>query len=105
MEHENWWLAFKSFQNQFRDQLYSWQRDRDDLFIKIKAVFAEANSEHEAEIERVADRQKQAHTCEELHQKVRNLGGRRKFLINHELAKGQPHSPLVLIIFCRCKNL
>ena len=69
--HEDWWFAFKSFQHQFRDQLHAWQRDRDDLFLKIKAVFAEANSGHEAEKDRFTDRHKQMLICESLHEKVR----------------------------------
>ncbi len=50
--------------------MYAWQRDREDLFLKIKAVFAEANSAYEAEKERVADRLKQELICNELHEKV-----------------------------------
>ena len=70
MEHEDWWFSFKSFQNQFKDQLHAWQRDRDDLLLRIKAVFLEANTAIEAEKERSADRQKQAKICEEWHEKV-----------------------------------
>eukprot|EP00794_Sanderia_malayensis_P003646 gene3646-4163_t len=71
VQHEDWWFAFKSFQNQFRDQLYSWQRDRDDLFLKIKAILSEANTAYEAEKERVADRRKQEQICNKWHEKVK----------------------------------
>jgi len=71
VEHEEWWFAFKSFQNQFRDQIHSWQRDRSDLLFKIRAVFSEANAANEAEKERSADREKQDKICKELHEKVR----------------------------------
>ena len=70
VEHEEWWFAFKSFQNQFRDQIHSWQRDRSDLLFKIRAVFSEANAANEAEKERSADREKQDKICKELHEKV-----------------------------------
>ena len=70
VEHEEWWFAFKSFQNQFRDQLHAWLRDRNDLLFKIKAVFAEANAMNEAARERSADRQRQEKICKEWHEKV-----------------------------------
>ncbi|XP_065052658.1 coiled-coil domain-containing protein 148-like [Rhopilema esculentum] len=86
VEHEDWWFAFKSFQNQFRDQLHAWQRDRTDLLLKIKAVFAEANAANEAEMERFADRQKQKKICEDWHQKVLDFQLKKQEMMRLEAA-------------------
>ena len=72
VDHEDWWFKYKSFQNQFKDLLYAWQRDRVDLLIRVKSLFAEAITAFEAEQKKKVNQMKQLQICEELHERVRN---------------------------------
>lgn len=70
VEHEEWHLAHKFYQEQFQSTLRAWARDREDLLVKVKATFAEAWALYEEAAEKAKTRKKQENICQELYNKV-----------------------------------
>lgn len=71
VDHEQWYLSHKFYQNQIHSTLKAWARDRDDMLIKVKATFAEAWTVYEEATEKAKTRKKQENICQDLYKKVR----------------------------------
>ena len=72
VEHEQWYLSHKFYQNQIHSTLKAWARDRDDMLVKVKATFAEAWTVYEEATEKAKTRKKQENICQDLYKKVYN---------------------------------
>lgn len=70
VEHEEWFLAHKFYQEQFHSTLRAWAHDREDLLMKVKATFVDAWAAYEEAAEKAKTRKKQEHICQELYEKV-----------------------------------
>ncbi|KXJ15267.1 coiled-coil domain-containing protein 148 [Exaiptasia diaphana] len=70
VEHENWCLLHKSYQNQRHSVLQAWSRDRKDLLAKIEAIFSDAWDAHEEHLQKKLVKQQQEKICHELYAKV-----------------------------------
>jgi len=70
VEHEEWYLAHKFYQEQFHSTLRAWAHDREDLLVKVKATFADAWTAYEEAAEKAKTRKKQENICHELYKKV-----------------------------------
>ncbi|XP_029207917.2 coiled-coil domain-containing protein 148-like [Acropora millepora] len=70
VEHEQWYLSHKFYQNQIHSTLKAWARDRDDMLVKVKATFAEAWTVYEEATEKAKTRKKQENICQDLYKKV-----------------------------------
>lgn len=70
VEHEEWFVAHKFYQEQFSSTLRSWAHDRQDLLIKVKVTFIDAWTAYEEATEKAKTRKKQEHICQELYKKV-----------------------------------
>lgn len=70
VEHEEWFLAHKFYQEQFHSTLRAWAHDRQDLLMKVKATFVDAWAAYEEAAEKAKTRKKQEHICQELYEKV-----------------------------------
>ena len=72
VDHEQWYLSHKFYQNQIHSTLKAWARDRDDMLVKVKATFAEAWTVYEEATEKAKTRKKQENICQDLYKKVYN---------------------------------
>lgn len=70
VDHEQWYLSHKFYQNQIHSTLKAWARDRDDMLVKVKATFAEAWTVYEEATEKAKTRKKQENICQDLYKKV-----------------------------------
>lgn len=70
VEHEQWYLSHKFYQNQIHSTLKAWACDRDDMLVKVKATFAEAWTVYEEATEKAKTRKKQENICQDLYKKV-----------------------------------
>lgn len=70
VEHEEWFVAHKFYQEQFSSTLRAWAHDRQDLLIKVKVTFIDAWTAYEEATEKAKTRKKQEHICQELYKKV-----------------------------------
>lgn len=70
VEHEEWLLAHKFYQEQFHSTLRAWAHDREDLLVKTKATFVDAWAAYEEAEEKAKSRKKQENICQELYKKV-----------------------------------
>lgn len=70
VEHEEWFLAHKFYQEQYHSNLRAWAHDREDLLVKIKATFVDAWAAYEEAAEKAKTRKKQESICQELYKKV-----------------------------------
>lgn len=70
VEHEEWFLAHKFYQEQFHSTLRAWVHDREDLLVKVKATFVDAWAAYEEAEEKAKTRKKQEYICQELYEKV-----------------------------------
>lgn len=70
VEHEEWFLAHKFYQEQFHSTLRAWAHHREDLLVKVKATFVDALAAYEEAAEKAKTRKKQEDICQELYKKV-----------------------------------
>ncbi|XP_067649359.1 coiled-coil domain-containing protein 148-like [Haliotis asinina] len=70
MEHEDWWLDFKHYNERHKSILSDWLRDRRELLVKARLVFAEAAAAQDLEDLKEDSRQKQLELCEALYTQV-----------------------------------
>lgn len=70
VDHEQWYLSHKFYQNQIHSTLKAWALDRDDMLVKVKATFAEAWTVYEEATEKAKTRKKQENICQDLYKKV-----------------------------------
>ncbi|XP_041367361.1 coiled-coil domain-containing protein 148-like [Gigantopelta aegis] len=70
VEHEDWWVGYKYY-NERQKAIYSdWQRDRRELLTKARVIFAEVCAAHELEELQAENRHKQKELCDLLYNKV-----------------------------------
>ena len=71
MEHENWWLLHGHAQQRISALLHDWNRDRRELLLRAKVVFAEACHAAEVAEEKQRLHSHQQQICDALYDKVK----------------------------------
>lgn len=71
VEHENWWLLHGHAQQRISALLHDWNRDRRELLLRAKVVFAEACHAAEVAEEKQRLHSHQQQICDALYDKVK----------------------------------
>ena len=70
MDHEEWWIQYRFYNERRKDLITDWQRDRRELLNRGKVVFAEVCVAYELNEAKEENRQKQQELCSHLYNKV-----------------------------------
>lgn len=71
VEHEEWWLNYRFYNERRRDIIADWARDRLELLNRSKVVFAEACANYDLTEMKHEYKKKQRDICDHLYEKVR----------------------------------